>query len=68
VSSGGAVTIQLFAREKDGAGNNHHYAATEPVSLTGSKVLVFKDLPPLKYVPLLSSVTGTIEVSGGGTL
>jgi hypothetical protein len=67
VTSGGA-TITLYAREKDGSNAAHHYVAAEPVTVSASKVVVFKDLPPLKYVPVLTSVTGTIEVSGGGTM
>lgn len=66
VTAGGG-TLTLYAREKDGAGDDQHFLAAAGQAFTDNKVFVFKDLPPLKYVPVFTGVSGTIEVSGGGT-
>lgn len=67
VTTGGG-TLTLYAREKDGDGNNQHFLAAAGQVFTDNKIFVFKDLPPLKYVPVFTGVSGTIEVSGGGTM
>jgi hypothetical protein len=59
----GPATISLYARE-----GVDHFLVADPITLTTSQMVVFGNLPPLIYVPVVTSLTGSVIISGGGTL
>lgn len=63
IGSGSSAVITLYVKN-----GSDYFIASDPQSVESNQMLVFKDLPPLTYVPVVTSLVGTVEISGGGTL
>lgn len=63
------ATVALYLRELDGAGDPVDYLVRSD-AITESSLLTYLNLPPLLFIPVVTSVTGTpgyVEIGGGGT-
>lgn len=62
----GLTTVSSTHTNKGGP--RHYLVRRDSLTNTSSKTLVYSNLPPLLYIPMITGLTGTsVELAGGGT-